>query len=325
MNTPLLEVKHLTTYFDIHQGQFFRKKVGTVHAVSDVSFSVFKGETLGIVGESGSGKSTIARSLLRLIHYTSGEAWFNDQDILKLKRRDFNKLRQKLQMVLQDPESSLNPRMTIFDAVAEGARNYNLFKKKSDLEQKIQSLFSEIGLPEKGLYRYPHEFSGGQRQRIGIARALIMNPELIIADEPVSSLDLSVQAQILNLFREIQSSFQLTMIFIAHNLAVVRNICDRIMVMYLGKVMELADTRSLFENPKHPYTQALIKSVLPHEANTIKKRSFSIVTGEIPSPANPPSGCVFRTRCPKAEAICANKTPPVKTINKGHFSACHFS
>lgn len=319
MNThlPILGVQDLVTQFEFRSG-------GRINAVNHVSFSLQTGETLGIVGESGSGKSTIARTILRLVPATSGHIQFHGQDILKIPEKQFRPLRQKIQMVLQDPESSLNPRMTVFDAVSEGARNFKLFPNKQELERHIRKLFDQLELPQAGLYRYPHEFSGGQRQRIGIARALIMNPELLIGDEPVSSLDLSVQAQILKLFKEVQATFHLTLIFITHNLAVAKNISDQIIVMYLGKVMESAQASSLFSKPRHPYTQALIQSVLPHRVDKIQKRTFSVLKGEIPSPVNPPSGCVFRTRCPIAQEICTHTTPQLKENAPGHLSACHF-
>jgi oligopeptide/dipeptide ABC transporter ATP-binding protein len=320
----MLQVRNLSTFFDIKKGLLFEKVISRIRAVDTVSFDLHRGETLGIVGESGSGKSTLARTLLRLVPHESGHVFYQGQDLLTLSPKAFRPYRRDLQIVFQDPESSLNPKMNVFEIVSEGATNFRLFRSKKQLEAKVGQIFEKVGLPARAIHRYPHEFSGGQKQRIGIARALMMTPKILIADEPVSALDLSIQAQILKLFREVQQAFALTLMFVAHNLAVVRNVSNRIVVMYLGKIMEIAPAKELFQTPRHPYTLALIASALPHHPEAIRKRTFVTLKGEIPSPASPPSGCVFRTRCPLAQDLCARVTPPLEEGPSGHLTACHF-
>ncbi len=318
-----LEVNKLHTYFQTDQGLFLKPKEPDLKAVHDVSFSLNKGETLGIVGESGSGKSTLARSILRLVPATRGHVTYRGENLLNLSNSEFRPYLKDIQMVFQNPKSSFNPKWTVFDVLKEGAENFRVYPRKA-YEEKSQEMLEKVGLPPDALHRYPHEFSGGQRQRIGIARALMVQPKILIADEPVSALDLSIQAQILNLFQNIKHQFDLSMIFIAHNLAVVQYVSDRILVMYLGKVMEIAPTESLFKYKRHPYTETLIQSVLSHNPLEIRKRHFYITRGEIPSPIYPPSGCVFRTRCPKAQSICSTETPQLEEGPEGHFTACHF-
>lgn len=317
-NNALLEVKSLKKYYEINQGWFKEKK--SVKAVDDVSFTVFKGETFGLVGESGCGKSTTGRTILRLGDPTAGSIIFDGQDVSELSYEQMRKLRRKMQMVFQDPYASLNPKKTIRQILTEPLRVHGLYTKE-ERERKAIEILEIVGLSEYHLDRYPHEFSGGQRQRIGIAKAVILQPELIVTDEPVSALDVSVQSQVINLLLKLQQEFNLTYIFISHDLGVVKHITDRVAVMYLGKIVELAETQELFDNPKHPYTKALISAVPVSHPDEKKERI--ILTGDVPSPANPPQGCAFHPRCPDCMAICKVEKPAVLTDEKGHAVACH--
>jgi oligopeptide/dipeptide ABC transporter ATP-binding protein len=317
-NNALLEVKNLKKYYEINQGWF--KKNTSVKAVDDVSFTVYKGETFGLVGESGCGKSTTGRTILRLGDPTSGQILFEGEDVSKLTYEQMRKLRRKMQMVFQDPYASLNPKKTIRQILTEPLRVHGLYSKE-ERERKAIEILEIVGLSEYHLDRYPHEFSGGQRQRIGIAKAVILQPELIVTDEPVSALDVSVQSQVINLLLKLQKEFKLTYIFISHDLGVVQHITDRVAVMYLGKIVELADTQGLFNNPKHPYTKALISAVPISHPDEKKERI--ILKGDVPSPANPPKGCAFHPRCPDCMAICKVEKPAVTYDENGHAVACH--
>lgn len=317
----LLDVRNLKKYFDIKAG-VFQRKVGSVKAVDGVSFTVKKGETLGIVGESGCGKSTAGRTIIRLYEPTDGQIIFKGQDIAKLKEKQLlHTIRKDMQMVFQDPYASLNPRKTLKSILSEPMINHKLYGKKERIE-KIEELLEKVGLNPLYMNRYPHEFSGGQRQRIGIARALALNPDLIIADEPVSALDVSIQAQIINLMKDLQNELGVAYLFISHDLSVVRHISDKVAVLYLGKVMEFASKPELFNDPLHPYTQALMSAVPVPKGQ--KRRERIILKGDLPSPANPPQGCVFHTRCPMAKDICREAVPEFKEVKREHFAACHF-
>jgi peptide/nickel transport system ATP-binding protein len=315
----LLEVKNLKTYYPI-KGGFFRRQIGAVKAVDDISFEIKKGETLGLVGESGCGKSTAGRTILRLLDATDGQIIFEGKDITNLRGTSLRKIRQDFQMVFQDPYASLNPTMMVGHLVSEPIRNYSKRSEK-DLKDEVMNLLTKVGLPEDAYFKYPHEFSGGQRQRIGIARALALRPKLIIADEPVSALDVSVQSQVLNLLKELQDDFSLTFLFIAHDLSVVKHMSDRIGVMYLGGLVEVAEKGSIYSEPLHPYTQALI-SAIP-EPDPRKKKDRIILEGDVPSPANPPSGCAFNPRCRHAMPECQQVKPTLKEVKPGHRVACH--
>jgi oligopeptide transport system ATP-binding protein len=319
MSQALLEVKGLKKYFPIRAG-VLGKVQGFVKAVDDVSFTLQEGETLGIVGESGCGKSTTGRSILRLIEPTAGTVTFQGKNLTALKSADLRKARRDLQIVFQDPYASLNPRMTIGAILEEPLKIHGIGSEQSR-KATVREMLEIVGLTEAHATRYPHEFSGGQRQRIGIARALITKPKLIVADEPVSALDVSIQSQILNLMKDLQAQFGLTYLFISHDLSVVRHISDRVGVMYLGRLVELAGKHQLYENPLHPYTQALLSAV-PHP-DPLVKRERILLSGDVPSPANPPSGCAFHTRCHACMEICKTKTPKLKTIADGHQVACH--
>ncbi|MDQ0175680.1 ABC transporter ATP-binding protein [Bacillus chungangensis] len=318
VNNAVLEVKHLKKYYEINQG-WFKPKI-QVKAVDDISFTVMKGETFGLVGESGCGKSTTGRSILRLNPITNGQILFHGKDISKLSYEEMRKLRRKMQMVFQDPYASLNPKKTIRQILTEPLRVHGLYSKQ-EREQKTVEMLETVGLSAYHLDRYPHEFSGGQRQRIGIARAVILHPELIVTDEPVSALDVSVQSQVINLLLKLQKEFQLTYVFISHDLSVVEHVTDRVAVMYLGKIVELAETEALFANPLHPYTKALISAVPASHPDEEKQRI--VLKGDVPSPANPPSGCTFHPRCSACMAICKTKKPPIITLDNGHTVACH--
>ncbi|PTV93061.1 oligopeptide transport system ATP-binding protein, partial [Halanaerobium saccharolyticum] len=307
-------------YFPVKAG-VFKRTVAHVKAVDDISFAVKEGETLGLVGESGCGKSTTGRTILRLLEATAGEIVFKGQNILTYDRKQMRKLRKEMQIIFQDPYASLNPRMTVGNIVGEAIDLHNLAASKKERNEMVRELLEKVGLGSEYMQRYPHEFSGGQRQRIGVARALAVDPKLIIADEPVSALDVSVQAQVVNLLQDLQKEFGLTFLFIAHDLSVVKHISDRVAVMYLGKIVELTDKDDLYNNPKHPYTQSLL-SAIP-EADPKKKKERIILEGDVPSPVDPPSGCRFHPRCPKAFAKCSEVEPEFKEYGAGHFAACH--
>jgi oligopeptide transport system ATP-binding protein len=298
----------------------------TVKAVENVSLEIFPGETVGLVGESGSGKSTLGRLLTQLLPATAGNIFFDGVDLTKLSGERLRQKRRQLQMIFQDPYSSLNPRMTVGDIIAEPLENFGLLRGR-DKDKRVQELLKIVGLNPYFNNRYPHEFSGGQRQRIGIARALALRPQLIVADEPISALDVSIQAQIINLMEDLQKEFKLTYLFIAHDLSVVRHISDRVMVMYLGKIVEVADSVEIYRNPKHPYTKALLSSIPIPDPDIQSSRRLVALSGEIPSPVNPPSGCRFHTRCPiaKLPTPCADEEPPLEEKAEGHRAACHFS
>ncbi|PJY99974.1 MULTISPECIES: oligopeptide ABC transporter ATP-binding protein AppF [Bacillus] len=318
----ILELRDVKKYFPIRSG-FFQRKVGDVKAVDGVSFSLKKGETLGIVGESGCGKSTAGRTMIRLYKPTEGQILFKGQDISNLSEEKLRKsVRKNIQMVFQDPFASLNPRKTLRSIIKEPLHTHHMYTMR-ERNEKVEELLARVGLHPSFANRYPHEFSGGQRQRIGIARALTLNPELIIADEPVSALDVSIQAQVINLMEELQEEFNLTYLFISHDLSVVRHISDRVGVMYLGKMMELTGKHELYDNPLHPYTQALLSSVPVTRRIGSVKRERIVLKGELPSPANPPKGCVFHTRCPVAKPICKEQIPAFKEAAPSHFVACH--
>ncbi|MBT2686398.1 MULTISPECIES: ABC transporter ATP-binding protein [Bacillaceae] len=315
----LLEIRNLKTYYPV-KGGFFRRTVGNVKAVDDVSFEIKKGETLGLVGESGCGKSTTGRTIIRLLNATDGEIIFEGKDITKLRGKTLQAIRQDIQMVFQDPYASLNPMQMVGDIVSEPIRNFKNASLK-DLKDEVMDLLTKVGLPEDAYYKYAHEFSGGQRQRIGIARALALRPKLIIADEPVSALDVSVQSQVLNLLKELQKEFDLTFLFIAHDLSVVKHMSDRIGVMYLGNMVEIADRNSMYAEPLHPYTQALISAIPMPDPRRKKERI--VLEGDVPSPLNPPTGCPFHPRCPAAMAECSQVKPALKEVKPGHRVACH--
>ena len=317
-NLPLLEVKDLKQHFNINMGMF---KTKPLKAVDDVSFFIHKGETLGLVGESGCGKTTVGRTLLHLYKPTAGEILFNGKPIVT--PADVREFRKKATMVFQDPYSSLNPRMTVSDIIGEPLDVHKMYTTKEERRDQILELMEQVGLNSEHASRYAHEFSGGQRQRIGIARALAMRPEFIVCDEPVSALDVSIQAQVINMFDELQEKMGLTYLFIAHDLLVVRHISDRIAVMYLGKMVELADADEIYEHPLHPYSKALISAVPIPDPNVARANQRIPLGGDIPSPLNAPSGCPFRTRCPYATEACALTMPEFREVSKGHYVACH--
>ena len=319
---PLLDVRDLKMHFPLTQGIIFQRKVGAVQAVDGVSFSVKRGETLGLVGESGCGKSTTGRAILQLYKPTAGNVVFNGSDLTTLDSSQMRKMRRHLQMIFQDPYASLNPRMTVGNIVSEPMQIHKLVAK-NERTQRVQELLQTVGLNPYFANRYPHEFSGGQRQRIGIARALAANPDFIVCDEPVSALDVSIQAQIVNLLEDLQDQFGLTYLFIAHDLSVVRHISNRVAVMYLGKIVELADRNDLYDNPLHPYTKALLSAVPIPDPVIEKQRERIILTGDVPSPINPPSGCRFHTRCPYVMDVCKRIDPIFSDQGSGHHVACH--
>jgi len=317
---PILEIKGLKKHFPIKTG-FFNKVTGHVRAVDGVDFQVMPGETLGIVGESGCGKSTTGRTILRLLDPSAGEVLFNGKDLAKLSKEEMRQMRKDIQMVFQDPYASLNPRKTIRQILLEPLKVHGIGSSRGERIKRVEEIIEVVGLRKEHLDRHPHDFSGGQRQRIGIARALILKPKVIIADEPVSALDVSIQSQVLNLLKDLKKEFNLTLIFISHDLSVVRHLCDRIAVMYLGRVVEIADKKQLFTNPSHPYTSALLSAV--PIANPKAKRTRVILKGDLPSPANPPSGCTFHPRCPVAKESCKTKIPILQDIDSGHHVSCH--
>ena len=315
---PLVDVRHLKQYFNINVGPLRTKPL---KAVDDVSFSIRKGETLGLVGESGCGKTTVGRSILHLYQPTGGEVEFDGRPIKT--KEDIHELRKKATMVFQDPYSSLNPRMTVSDIIGEPLDIHRMYKNRKEREERILELMDRVGLNSEHASRYAHEFSGGQRQRIGIARALALRPEFIVCDEPVSALDVSIQAQVINMFVELQEQMGLTYLFIAHDILVVRHISDRIAVMYLGKMVELADADVIYDQPLHPYTRSLMSAVPQPDPKIARANKRIVLSGDIPSPLNAPSGCPFRTRCPHAAPCCAESMPEFKEVERGHFVACH--
>ena len=320
MIAPLLQVKNLRVHFAQRQS-LFRRSAGNVKAVDDVSFEIAPGETLGLVGESGCGKSTLGRAILRLIEPTAGEVTFGGTDLLKIGRDELRAKRRELQIVFQDPYSSLNPRMTVGQIIGEALDIHRLAPNADARRKRIAELLGQVGLDSKHAERYPHEFSGGQRQRIGIARALAVSPKLIVCDEPVSALDVSVQAQVVNLLQDLQRQLGLTYLFIAHDLAVVEHISQRVLVMYLGRIVESGPAEAVIRQPRHPYTKALIAAVPKGQ----RAEARNVLGGELPSPLNPPPGCPFHTRCPIAESRCATQVPPVKILENGHSVACHLA
>ena len=322
-NNVLLRVENLVKHFPIMRG-IFQKQVGAVRAVDDVSFEVKRGETLGLVGESGCGKSTTGRAILQLYRPTSGSVYYDGVDLVKLKGEELRKMRRKMQMIFQDPYASLNPRMTVGEIIREPLLVHSV-ASDAEANDRVKQLLELVRLNPSFATRYPHEFSGGQRQRIGIARALALQPSFIVCDEPISALDVSIQAQVVNLLEELQDKFGLTYLFIAHDLSMVRHISDRVAVMYLGVVVEMTTRDELYYNPLHPYSQALLSAVPIPDPVAESTRKRTILVGDVPSPANPPSGCRFRTRCPIAEPICAETRPEFREVKPGHFAACFFA
>ena len=319
---PLLEVRNLKVYFPVTSGILFARRVGSIKAVDDVSLVISPGETLGLVGESGSGKTTMGRAILRLLEPTDGQVLFDGEDLRKLNAREMRQKRRELGMVFQDPYGSLNPRMTAGSMIGEPLKIHKLYDGKEDYRKQVGDLLEIVGLSRSMADRYPHEFSGGQRQRIGVARALAGRPRFIVLDEPVSALDVSIQAQLINLLQDLQEEFNIAYLFIAHDLSVVRHISDRIAVMYLGKLVETANYKDLYDNPLHPYTKALLSAVPLPDRTLERTRERIILKGDIPSPRDPPSGCVFRTRCPIAVDECSITVPPMREITPEHHAAC---
>lgn len=317
----ILEVKNLKKYFPLKKGKY-KEGDPCVKAVDDITFDLYEGETLGLVGESGCGKSTLGRTIIRLYEPTSGEVIFEGEDVAKKSRKEMRALREEMQFIFQDPYSSLNPRMTVFNILAEPLIAHGKFKRGPELDAYVKDLMDRCGLPSYYCYRYPHQFSGGQRQRIGIARSLALDPSFIICDEPVSALDVSIQSQIINLMKDMQEEKNISYIFISHDLSVVKHISDRVGVMYLGSMMELADKNEIYSNPQHPYTRALIGAIpLP---DPTKRKEMKVIQGEIPSNVNIPKGCKFNPRCPFAKDICREQEPATKEVKRNHFVKCHF-
>ena len=314
----LIRVSGLSKEFDVGKG--FLSKGKKLKAVDQVSLEIRKGETLGLVGESGCGKSTLGRCILRLIEPTGGEVFYQNQNLLELDQESMRRMRRRLQIIFQDPYASLNPRMTVMEIIKAPLDVFRI-GTPGERVQKVMEIARVVGIREEYMLRYPHEFSGGQRQRIVIARALVLDPEFIVCDEPVSALDVSIRSQVLNLIRDIQKKYHLSYLFISHDLSVVKNISDRVAVMYLGSIVEMADKAELFSNPAHPYTQALMSAIPVPDVDVVKREIY--LEGDVPSPLNPPSGCAFRTRCPYADEQCAAQVPEWKEVEKGHFSACH--
>ena len=321
-NDVILRVANLVKHFPIKRGILVQRQVGAVHAVDGVSFDIYRGETLGLVGESGCGKSTTGRAILQLHRPSSGSVLFEGQDLVKMKGEDLRKMRRRMQMIFQDPYASLNPRMTVGQIISEPMQVHQTVPPK-EIQEKTETLLKLVGLNPAYHSRYPHEFSGGQRQRIGIARALSLQPALVVCDEPISALDVSVQAQVVNLLEDLQSQFNLTYLFIAHDLSMVRHISNRVAVMYLGVVVELTTRDELYAHPLHPYTQALLSAVPIPDPVIEAKRQRVILKGDVPSPVNPPSGCRFRTRCPLAAQICTEQRPEFREVAPAHWVACH--
>ena len=321
-NGVLVKVRDLKMHFPITQGIIIQRQVGAIKAVDGITFDIIRGETLGLVGESGCGKSTTGRAMLQLYRPTAGEVYFEDQSLTAIKGEKLRRMRRRMQMIFQDPYASLNPRMTVGDIIGEPMLVHNIVKGR-ERRDRVQDLLRVVGLNPYFVNRYPHEFSGGQRQRIGVARALALNPEFIICDEPISALDVSIQAQIINLLEDLQEEFNLTYLFIAHDLSVVRHISDRIAVMYLGKIVELTGRTELYDKPLHPYTQALLSAVPIPDPVVEEQRQRVILQGDVPSPANPPVGCNFNTRCPVVMDICKEQDPEFKEASSGHWVACH--
>ena len=321
MTEPLLRVKNLVKRFPV-KGGLFARELEHVHAVDGVSFEIQPGETLGLVGESGCGKSTTGRCILRLIAPTSGELWFERKDVTHASKSELRALTRNMQIIFQDPYASLNPRMTVGAIVAEALIIHGLAKNVGERDDRVMQLLQTVGLHPDHARRFPHEFSGGQRQRIGIARALAVNPKLIICDEPVSSLDVSIQAQVINLLEDLQAQLGLTYLFIAHDLSVVEHISQRVAVMYLGRIVEIASSRNLYTTPRHPYTEALLSAVPIPDPTLVRKRI--VLEGDVPNPIKPPSGCHFHPRCPRAQALCKVESPPLREVASGCLAACHF-
>jgi len=320
MNTNLVEVKNLKKYFPVNQTNLFSTQKQFVKAVDDISFTIQSGETMGFVGESGCGKSTVGRTILRLIEPTEGQVLFEGQDILKLPPNDLREMRKEMQIIFQDPYASLDPRKTVKEIVGEAFHIHKIGSSK-EIESQVKELLLLVGMGPDQINRYPHEFSGGQRQRIGIARALALHPKFVVCDEPVSALDVSIQAQVVNLMKDLQQKLGLTYLFISHDLRIVKHICDRISVMYLGTLVEIADKADLYTRPLHPYTQALLSAIPTTNPNA--KRQRIILEGDVPSPMNPPSGCRFHTRCPEVQEICKLKAPELRDLGTNHMVACH--
>jgi oligopeptide transport system ATP-binding protein len=320
----LVQVTHLKKHFPIYSGVVFQRQVGAVRAVDDVSFDIYRGETLGLVGESGCGKSTTGRTVLQLYEPTSGSVKFENEEMVGLKYNQLRQLRKQMQIIFQDPYASLNPRMTVGNIIAEPLDIHKVFANRAEQVEYVESLMVRCGLNPLFINRYPHEFSGGQRQRVGIARALALKPKFIVADEPISALDVSIQAQVINLLSDLQQELGLTYLFIAHDLSMVRHICDRVAVMYLGKIVEIGPTDEVYDNPLHPYTQALLSAVPIPDPLAEEKRQRIILKGDVPSPARPPVGCNFNTRCPVSFDLCYQEPDPeLIEITPGHFAACH--